>query len=63
MEKKEKFDLSKFEALSQNQQGQLVGGFSAATDPNDQLPTDPVTNNCNGGNCVSGCQTNKLVCT
>lgn len=64
MEKKQKLDLTKFEVMVETQHGLLIGGFSfAATNPTTDA-TDPVTNNCNGGNCVAGCagQTNKLLC-
>lgn len=62
MSKKKKMDLTKFEGLNQNTEGQLIGGFSVTLNAmgntafaaNDRCQT---TNNCNGGNCVKGCGT------
>jgi len=55
---------SEFELLSENSDGFLVSGFSTALTSKDMMhggSTDlniskcGETNNCNGGNCVSGC--------
>lgn len=60
---KPKSYLLKFEVLSESKAGNLVNGFSAAIGMSDtssiggRLPTVNVgcSNNCSGGNCVSGC--------
>jgi hypothetical protein len=54
-----------FEQLSENSDGFLVSGFSTALGSNGMMHGGTaiginafkceVTNNCNGGNCVSGC--------
>mgnify|MGYP007135841467 CR=1 FL=1 len=45
-----------FEPLNFND-AELVGGFSQALSASSTSSTEPVTNNCNGGNCVKGCGT------
>lgn len=60
MKKTKKMDLAKFETLGHSSDGKLVGGFSVTFTAstmdvlakNDRCQT---VNNCNGGNCVSGC--------
>ena len=70
MKKNKILDLTRFEVLGQSANGQLVSGFSMAVTATLLGGTDPVgdptnqctVNNCNGGNCTSGCQTNKILC-
>ncbi|HNF47845.1 MAG TPA: hypothetical protein PLF48_00590 [Chitinophagales bacterium] len=57
-----KIDLSNFEKLSEASTGSLVGGFSVAkSGPSTNLKAAvnlikcTTTNNCDGGNCISGC--------
>ena len=67
MSKENKFEVSKFEQLETSNGEILQGGFSTSemgagfwdwvkglvtVDANGYCP---VTNNCNGGNCASGC--------
>jgi hypothetical protein len=63
MEKK--FDLSKFEVLETKGET-LKGGFSFAlsTSAAGGKIQDPVSNNCNGGNCAAGCGSgsNRFIC-
>ena len=50
------FDITKFEAVSEDSENKLVGGFSASVA--NRLNQDQQTaeaNNCQGGNCESGC--------
>ncbi len=48
------FDISNFEAISENSEKKLVGGFSSSlTGGSDSLET--LSNNCHGGNCAVGC--------
>lgn len=53
-----KLIFQKFELLTENAEGQLVSGFSDAME-SDLMKMGGVnwgcTNNCDGGNCVSGC--------
>ena len=52
------FDISNFEAISENSEKKLVGGFSSSlTGGSDSLET--LSNNCHGGNCATGCGTNE----
>jgi hypothetical protein len=56
----QKLDLNKFEVLSEDNNGALVGGFSAVTETrseNNLFNTE--TNNCHGGNCAKGCSQQK----
>jgi len=63
MIKKAKLDLSSFEVLAENDKGALVGGFSTTlSNPHSAELGSGIngnncgnTNNCSGGNCVSGC--------
>ena len=60
---KTKIAVTQFELLKESDDGQLVSGFSFSftknivggidTDANNKSCT---INNCNGGNCVAGCQ-------
>ncbi len=62
MEKK--FDLSKFEVLETKGEV-LKGGFSFALSTSASGgKQDSVSNNCNGGNCASGCGSgsNRFIC-
>lgn len=61
MEKNQKLGFKNFEALMENENGTLIGGFSllalpqnsyAGTITNDKCT---ISNNCKGGNCVTGC--------
>ena len=54
------FDISNFEAISENSEKKLVGGFSSSlTGGSDSLET--LSNNCHGGNCAPGCGGTKNV--
>ncbi len=65
MKEKKGFDFRNFEVMTEMSNGNLIGGFSATTGggsggaliavKNDSCP---ITNNCNGGNCVRGCGSN-----
>ncbi|MCC6283418.1 MAG: hypothetical protein IT262_22625 [Saprospiraceae bacterium] len=62
MEKKDfKTLLAKLETLAESELGQLQGGFaiiaSTSYSAADKNVRCEITNNCNGGNCVSGCGT------
>lgn len=47
--------LTGFEEISESHVKQLLGGFShTITNPNTGIDTG-TTNNCEGGNCVTGC--------
>lgn len=53
--------LNDFEKVSESQK-KLVGGFSSSFHQIDSIKIDDgSTNNCNGGNCVSGCGTGQNV--
>lgn len=55
--------MSSLEQIAETQQGTLVGGFATVggetsrpiTEPMDTNVVSCPTNNCHGGNCVSGC--------
>jgi hypothetical protein len=48
--------LLKFSELKENSEGQFNGGFTAAvTNGLIFIFGGEVANNCNGGNCISGC--------
>jgi len=54
MKKKIKQNLTEFEVLNESSQGNLVGGFSVVmTASASAMLTE--TNNCQGGNCKTGC--------
>lgn len=62
MKKDLKSILKRLEAIEENQQGQLQGGFVAVHgitmsgfDRTKNKKSCHVTNNCEGGNCVPGC--------
>ena len=66
MNDKSKFDLAKFESLQENENGMLINGFSTSFDQNimggqkKEGGTNYLfctSNNCSGGNCISGCGT------
>ena len=59
--KKEKLSLSRFAAQLQEQEGKLNGGFAIILDAQNAVVLGgEETNNCNGGNCVTGCGTNSV---
>lgn len=61
--KSKQLDLNAIEVLFETENGTLMGGFSLAASFNQLSMSDPVTNNCNAGNCVKGChQTNIIAC-
>lgn len=49
-----KFNLSNFEPISESSENKLIGGFSPSISI-EIKDHEFNTNNCNGGNCVSGC--------
>ncbi|MEE4000519.1 hypothetical protein V1T75_09215 [Tenacibaculum sp. FZY0031] len=52
------FDVSNFEPISEDSENKLIGGFSASLASNDsfkEIDTNQGCNNCQGGNCASGC--------
>ena len=50
------FDISNFEPIAEDSESKLVGGFSTSLSrQNAQQQEETVTNNCQGGNCASGC--------
>lgn len=60
--KNKKINLKDVEVLSETSNGTLVGGFSLATASASSIASYyeknvqcTVTNNCDGGNCRSGC--------
>jgi len=54
--KKVTITLENFEGISESQGNQLVGGFSVSFSASKGSEFDmAVANNCNGGNCVTGC--------
>ncbi|MEM9916714.1 MAG: hypothetical protein AAF990_01385 [Bacteroidota bacterium] len=57
MKKDLKAILSKLESVEENKMGQLQGGFASVHRSlfHDDTSNDGCTNNCDGGNCVSGC--------
>lgn len=55
------FNLADFEAISETAENQLVGGFSTSISVMAGTPFAVEDNNCNGGNCVSGCGTGQNV--
>ncbi len=63
MKQKKEFDLGNFEVMTETSNGNLIGGFSAATGGSNgsalaaRNTNCPITNNCNGGNCTKGCGT------
>ena len=58
MNKKITLTLENFEGISESQGNQLVGGFSQSFSGQEAAFSASTTNNCSGGNCVSGCGTN-----
>ncbi len=44
-----------YEKISESQEHNLVGGFSKSFSNQNEISFNEETNNCNGGNCVSGC--------
>lgn len=59
--KKNKFSLSEFAQKLQEQDGKLNGGFAVMLAGGAALVlANEETNNCNGGNCVTGCGTNNV---
>ena len=59
--KKEKLSLAKFANQLQEQNGKLDGGFSVLLPAeNAAVLGGEETNNCNGGNCVTGCGSNNV---
>lgn len=56
MYSKEKKNLfAKFETLTESNENTLIGGFSASISIVETGVGEFNSNNCNGGNCVSGC--------
>jgi len=49
------FSFSKFETIAEQTDGQLVGGFSSSFSGSSLSTEEVGSNNCAGGNCVSGC--------
>ena len=67
MEKNQRIDLTKIEMLVETDHALLVGGFSMSIQHSGTSYVEPTntgctSNNCNGGNCVAGCTTNKILC-
>jgi len=53
---KSKFSFGDFEAITENSEKKLLGGFSASISLfSTQAFGIDGSNNCNGGNCVEGC--------
>jgi len=55
MKKMQTKDLTRFEVLNETAQGSLVGGFSFALTADVSTNLADTTNNCQGGNCKTGC--------
>jgi hypothetical protein len=61
MKENKKVDFKNFEVLSESRNGNMIGGFSpiiivASTSSFYATNSEcHVVNNCNGGNCASGC--------
>ena len=49
------FDISSFEHVTEDSENKLVGGFSASISSEIIQSLEMMTNNCQGGNCASGC--------
>ncbi|HYE53916.1 MAG TPA: hypothetical protein VD996_03705 [Chitinophagaceae bacterium] len=59
--KQDKLSLSRFAEKLQEQDGKLNGGFAVLLPAeNAAVLGGEETNNCNGGNCVTGCGTNSV---
>ena len=52
---KKMFDMSNFEPVAEDSENNLVGGFSISIGNIFQDMLQNTTNNCQGGNCSSGC--------
>ena len=52
---KVRVSLEKFETISENSKNQLTGGFSFSVSSVSNRETETLSNNCNGGNCISRC--------
>jgi hypothetical protein len=60
MDLKISMSLNRFESLSETAENKMIGGFSAS------FSTEPVddgggSNNCDGGNCKTGCGTGQNI--
>jgi hypothetical protein len=55
------FKYTDFEPISETSESQLTGGFSSAISVLPGTPFAVEDNNCNGGNCTSGCGTGQNV--
>lgn len=54
--------ILKFDVISEQQNGKLIGGFSGAFSVESLYTTiNTVSNNCNGQNCASGCGTGQNI--
>lgn len=59
--KKEKLSLSSFAQKLQERDGKLNGGFAVLLSADNVIVIGgEEANNCNGGNCVTGCGTNSV---
>jgi hypothetical protein len=54
-------DLHKFESISETSGQKLIGGFSATFSVNELVDESGGSNNCQGGNCKTGCGTGQNI--
>lgn len=52
---KVKLKLINFELIKKDESNKLLGGFSLSLSSNSDILISGETNNCEGGNCASGC--------
>lgn len=54
-------DLTQFESISETSGQQLIGGFSATFSTTELVDDSGGSNNCQGGNCKTGCGTGQNI--
>jgi len=55
MKRKIKIDINCFETMGETSENKLVGGFSTSFTFQGTSLNEEGSNNCQGGNCASGC--------